>query len=102
MSQLLKDLNTNFSLDWQTLAVIAVLCALAAYFIREYLANPSMIIFVYPLLFLLSVRRLGGERGGEGEHGKKAPSSWTIFRSCRASRQGTHRRKVTVELGIRH
>jgi hypothetical protein len=55
MTQLLKDLNTNFSLDWQTLAVIAVLCAFAAYFIREYLANPSMIIFVYPLLFLLSV-----------------------------------------------
>jgi hypothetical protein len=51
MTQLLKD----FSLDWQTLTVIAVLCVCSAYFIREYMANPTLIIFVYPLLFLFSV-----------------------------------------------
>jgi hypothetical protein len=51
MTQILKD----FSLDWTTITVIFVLCAFAAYFIKEYLANPAMIIFVFPLLFLLSV-----------------------------------------------
>jgi hypothetical protein len=51
MTQLLSD----FSLDWPTITVIAALCGFAAYFIKEYLANPAMIIFVYPLLFLPSV-----------------------------------------------
>ena len=44
-----------FRSDWQTLAVIAVLCAIAAYFIKEYLANPPMIIFVYPVLVFFSL-----------------------------------------------
>jgi hypothetical protein len=55
MPQLLKDLNTYFSLDWQTLTVIAVLCVCSAYFIKEFLANATMIVFVYPLLFFFSV-----------------------------------------------
>jgi hypothetical protein len=55
MAQLLKDLHTYFSLDWQTLLAIAALCVCSSYFVREYLANPTMIIFVYPVLFLLSV-----------------------------------------------
>jgi hypothetical protein len=55
MSQLLKDLHTYYSLDWQTLVVIGVLCVAASYFIKEYLANPIMIIFVFPLLFFCSV-----------------------------------------------
>lgn len=50
-----KEIENLISMDWQTLVVLAVLCVLAAYFIREFLANPPMIVFVYPLLLALSV-----------------------------------------------
>lgn len=49
-----KELETLISLDWQTFAVLAVLCVLAAYFIRDYLASPPMIVFVYPVLVFCS------------------------------------------------
>jgi vacuolar-type H+-ATPase subunit I/STV1 len=55
MTNLIKNIESLLSLDWQTLAVIAVLCAFAAYFIKEYLANPPMIIFVYPLFVFFSI-----------------------------------------------
>ena len=35
-------------------AIICLLCALAAYFIKEYLAHPPMIIFVHPVLIACS------------------------------------------------
>lgn len=41
--------------DMGTLAVVAVLCAIAAYFIKDYLANPPLIIFVYPVMILCSL-----------------------------------------------
>ena len=41
MSFLIKHIDNILTMDWQTLAVLAVLCAFAAYFIKEYLANPS-------------------------------------------------------------
>ncbi len=52
---LIKAIENLISLDWQTLAVLAVLCGLASYFIRDYLASPPMIIFVYPVLLGFSV-----------------------------------------------
>ena len=55
MTFLAQHLEGLFSIDWKTLAVIAVLSAFASYFIKEYLANPPMIIFVYPLLVLFSL-----------------------------------------------
>ena len=55
MTSLIKSIEGLVALDWQTLAVIAVLCAFAAFFIKEYLANPPMIIFVYPLLVFFSI-----------------------------------------------
>jgi hypothetical protein len=55
MHWLMQHVENILAIDWSTLAVIAVLCAIAAYFLKEYLANPPMIIFVYPVLFLLSV-----------------------------------------------
>jgi len=42
-------------IDHPTIIVIAVLCVLAAYFVKEYLAAPPMIIFVYPVLVLFSI-----------------------------------------------
>jgi hypothetical protein len=52
---LVKEIENLISMDWQTLAVLAVLCGLAAYFIRDYLASPPMVIFVYPVLLFFSV-----------------------------------------------
>jgi hypothetical protein len=51
----IKEIENLISMDWQTLLVLAVLCVLASYFIREFLAIPPMIVFVYPLLLALSV-----------------------------------------------
>lgn len=50
-----KEIENLISMDWQTLAVLATLCGFAAYFIRDFLAQPPMIIFVYPFLLLFSV-----------------------------------------------
>ena len=50
MSILIRHIGNLLAMDWQTLVVLAVLCAFAAYFIKEYLANPPMVIFLYPLL----------------------------------------------------
>jgi len=55
MDLLLKHLGNIVSTDWQTIAVICVLCGLASYFLKEYLANPPMIVFVYPVLVAFSV-----------------------------------------------
>jgi hypothetical protein len=43
------------AIDYKTIAILCVLCGFAAYFIKEYLANPPMIVFVYPVLVLCSV-----------------------------------------------
>src|SRR5262245_34333998 len=55
MDLLIKHAEGFLSVDWKTLAVIAVLCACAAYFIKDYLANPPFIVFVYPILVFFSV-----------------------------------------------
>lgn len=55
MDILIKHAEGLLSVDWRTLAVIAVLCGFAAYFIKDYLANPPMVIFVYPVLVFFSV-----------------------------------------------
>ena len=47
MSFLARHFNDILGTDWQTLAVIAVLCGFASYFIKDYLATPPLIIFVY-------------------------------------------------------
>ena len=55
MSMLSKHIDGLLAMDWQTVAVICVLCGLASYFLKEYLANPIMIVFVYPILVILSL-----------------------------------------------
>ena len=55
MYVLLRHIENIIATDWPTIAVICVLCALAAYFLKEYLANPPMIVFVYPVLVVLSL-----------------------------------------------
>jgi len=55
MGFLSKHIDSLLLMDWQSLALLAVLCAGAAYFIKDYLANPALIIFVYPVLVIFSV-----------------------------------------------
>jgi hypothetical protein len=55
MPIILNHIENIIATDRPTLAVICVLCALVAYFLKEYLANPPMIIFVYPVLVLFSL-----------------------------------------------
>jgi hypothetical protein len=55
MDLLSKHIDGLLQTDWQTLVLLAVICGLAAYFIKEYLANPPLIVFVYPVLVLFSL-----------------------------------------------
>ena len=55
MSFFSKHIDGLLLMDWQSLTLIAVICAIAAFFIKDYLANPLLIIFIYPMLVLFSV-----------------------------------------------
>lgn len=55
MSKVISHLESIVSPDWATLAVVAVLCAIAAYVLKEYLAHPPMIVFVYPIMIFFSL-----------------------------------------------
>src|SRR5262245_23891999 len=43
------------STDYKTIGILCLLCALAAYLIKEYLAHPPTNIFVYPVLVACSI-----------------------------------------------
>lgn len=55
MYELLKHVDNILAMDRATLGVIAGLCVIAAYFLKDFMANPVLIVFVYPVLFLFSV-----------------------------------------------
>jgi uncharacterized membrane protein YfcA len=55
MSKFLSHLESIVSPDWATLAVVAVLCAIAAFVLKEYLAHPPMIVFVYPIMIFFAL-----------------------------------------------
>jgi hypothetical protein len=55
MSVLMTHIEGLLAMDWATIAVVCVLCGMASYFLKEYLANPPMIVFVYPVLVALSL-----------------------------------------------
>lgn len=55
MTVLLKHVDGILSIDAATLIVIALLCAAAAWIIKEYLSNPLMFLVVFPVLFCISV-----------------------------------------------
>jgi drug/metabolite transporter (DMT)-like permease len=55
VTDLLRHAQGLMAMDWPTIIVVCVLCGLASYFLKEYLANPPMIIFVYPVLVGLSL-----------------------------------------------
>lgn len=50
-----KNIDSLLLMDWQTISLLAVLCALAAFFIKDYLANPLTVILMYPVLLFFSI-----------------------------------------------
>jgi hypothetical protein len=50
MEALNAHLEGILAIDWATIAVIASLCGIASYVVKEYLAIPPMIIFVFPVM----------------------------------------------------
>jgi putative effector of murein hydrolase len=55
MDEVLKHLSNIYAMDRATLGVIGALCAVAAFTIKDYLANHFMALFVLPVLFVFSV-----------------------------------------------
>lgn len=55
MDEVIKHLSNIYAMDRATLGVIGVLCGIAAFALKDYMANPVLVIFVYPALFLFSV-----------------------------------------------
>ena len=55
MDEIIKHINNILEMDRATLGVIAGLCVMSAYALKEYMANPVLVIFVYPVLFVFSV-----------------------------------------------
>ena len=55
MQELYKHIDSILAMDRPTLAVIAGLCLIAAYFLKDFMANPVLIVFVYPVMFVCSV-----------------------------------------------
>ena len=55
MSEVYKHLSNIYAMDRATLGVICALCVMSSYFVKEYMANPIMVIFVYPILIVFSV-----------------------------------------------
>ena len=55
MEMLLKHLTNIVEVDEATMLIIIMICGLAVWLIRENLANPIMIIFIFPLIWFLSL-----------------------------------------------
>jgi glucan phosphoethanolaminetransferase (alkaline phosphatase superfamily) len=55
MAFLAHHFSNIVTTDFKTIAIICLLCGLAAFFIKEYLAHPRIVIFVYPVLVACSI-----------------------------------------------
>ncbi len=42
-------------MDWQTIAALALICGVAAFFIKDCLAHPPFVMFIYPCLLIFSI-----------------------------------------------
>ena len=55
MDTLIAHWTNIIEVDSSTFLVILLICCAAMWFIREGLANPAMIIFIFPFVFLISL-----------------------------------------------
>jgi uncharacterized membrane protein YfcA len=91
MDKLISHLTSILSPDWATLAVVALPCAIAAYVLKEYLAHPPMIIFVYPVMIFCSLAAYYLFVATEQLNPKKIDQwlMWTILASICGTAIGT-------------
>ena len=55
MDYLISCVQEAMDIPTSTMVLIAVMCALAMYFIREHLVIPGLIVVIFPLVMALSV-----------------------------------------------
>ena len=55
MSILSQHIDNLLRLDRQTIGALALICAVAAFFIKDRLRHPPFVIFLYPLLLVFSI-----------------------------------------------
>jgi hypothetical protein len=55
MSFFSRHIDHLLQMDWQTSAALALICAVAAFFIKDCLAHPPVVVCVYPLLLIFSI-----------------------------------------------
>jgi hypothetical protein len=55
MSFFSRHIDHLLQMDWQTIAALALICAVAAFFIKDCLAHPPVVVCVYPLLLIFSI-----------------------------------------------
>jgi hypothetical protein len=48
-------LDWLLQMDWQTIAALAAICAIAAFFIKDCLAHPPVDMLIYPCLLIFSI-----------------------------------------------
>jgi fucose 4-O-acetylase-like acetyltransferase len=55
MSFFSRHIDNLLQMDWQTIAALALICAVAAFFIKDCLADPPVVLIVYPFLLIFSI-----------------------------------------------
>jgi hypothetical protein len=50
-----KHFDSLLLMDWPTIICLAQICAVACFFIKNYLANPLFVIFMFPVLLFFSI-----------------------------------------------
>jgi hypothetical protein len=55
MSFFSRHTDHLLQMDWRSIAALALICAVAAFFIKDRLAHPPVAIFIYSLLLIFSI-----------------------------------------------
>jgi hypothetical protein len=55
MSFFSRHIDHLLQMGWQTIAALALICAVAAFFIKDCLAHPPVVLYAYPFLLIFSI-----------------------------------------------
>jgi hypothetical protein len=55
MEELIRHLTNIVQVDSVTSTLIILICCAAVFFIKDNLANPAMIVFIFPIIWFLSL-----------------------------------------------
>jgi hypothetical protein len=50
-----RHIDHLLQMDWQTIAALALICAVAAFFIKDCRAHPPVVVCLSPLLLIFSI-----------------------------------------------